>query len=204
MNELYKYLEETYGENEPIFIENIHYADMSDQHMYRQIKILIEKGVLKQFDSEICFIPKKSIFKSGTQLSIYKVLERKYLFDGNKRCGYLSGVVIANQLGLTSQVSQAYEVVTNKAVNEYSEVKIAKIRVIIRKPKVVVNEQNYQILQLLDLIENIDYYAENEGKELVKRLQEYLKNNGIKFENVRTYLRYYGNEVCKKVFEMEW
>lgn len=96
-----------------------------------------------------------------------------------------------------------YEVVTNKAINEYCEIKIAKTRVIIKKPKVVVNEQNYQILQLLDLIENIDYYAEIEGKELVKRLQKYLKNNEIKFENVRTYLRYYGNEVCKKVLEME-
>lgn len=97
-----------------------------------------------------------------------------------------------------------YEVVTNKALDEYSGIKIAKSKVIIRKPKILVDEQNYQILQFLDLIEKIGDYAEIEGKELDERLQGYLKNNSIKFENVKKYLSYYGNKVCKKIFAMEY
>lgn len=41
------------------------------------------------------------IFQSGSQLTLEKVLECKYLKDCEKRCGYASGLMFFNQMGLT-------------------------------------------------------------------------------------------------------
>ena len=108
-------------------------------------------GKVKRFDNGIYFLPKKTIFKSGSQLAPEKVLECKYLRDKDERCGYVSGLMFFNQMGLTTQVPMMYEVVSNKATNDYRETSLAKSRVIVRKPKVPVTEKNYKALQFLDI-----------------------------------------------------
>lgn len=197
------YLKAAYGENEPIYIEDIRYENILESNIHQQIRKLIEDRLIKQFDEGICFIPKKSIFREGSRLSVNAVVEKRYLWDGDKRCGYFSGVGFANQLRLITQVPMICEIVTNKAIVECNEVKIAKSRVIIRKPKIMVNELNYQILQFLDLLETVDDYAEIEDKELDEQLREYLKSNSIKFEEVKKYLGYYGNRVWEKYSRLE-
>ena len=201
MNVLYEYLIETYGENEPIFVAEIAYADMSENNIRQQIKKLTDGGLLKRYDTGIYFIPKKSIFKSDTQLSMNKVIEKKYLQDKNKRCGYISGIAFANQLGITTQVSMACEIVTNKATNERREIKLANSRVIIRRPRVLVDEKNYRLLQFLDLMKDIDSYAEITGAELNKCLCEYMKANSIRFADLEKYLRYYPDKIFRNLYE---
>ena len=201
MNVLYEYLIETYGENEPIFVAEIAYADMSENNIRQQIKKLTDGGLLKRYDTGIYFIPKKSIFKSGTQLSMNKVIEKKYLQDKNNRCGYISGIAFANQLGITTQVSMACEIVTNKATNERREIKLANSRVIIRRPRVPVDEKNYRLLQFLDLMKDIDSYAEITGAELNKCLCEYMKAISIRFADLEKYLRYYPDKIYRNLYE---
>lgn len=53
--------------------------------------------------------------------------------------------MLANQMGLTSQVPMVYEVVTNKATKDYRETMMAKTRVIIRKPRVEVTETSVSV-----------------------------------------------------------
>ena len=115
---LYDYLKETYGENEPIFVSDIRYNNSSTNYIQQQIKRLTDSGKLKRYDTGIYFIPGQSIFKSGPQLSRDKVIEQKYLRADGARCGYISGALFANQLGLSTQVPLVCEVVTNKATSE--------------------------------------------------------------------------------------
>lgn len=201
MNVLYEYLRKTYGENEPIFVADIAYADMTENNIRQQVKKLTDAGLLKRYDTGIYFIPKKSIFKSGTQLSMNKVIEKKYLQDENKRCGYISGIAFANQLGITTQVSMACEVVTNKATNERREITLANSRVIVRRPRVPVDEKNYRLLQFLDLMKDIDYFAEITGGELNKCLCAYMKANSIRFADLEKYLGYYPDKIYRNLFE---
>lgn len=198
---LYEYLKETYGENVPIFVSDIKYVDMTENNIRQQIKKMTDCGLLKRYDTGIYFIPKKSIFKSGTQLSMNTVIEKKYLQDNNERCGYISGVAFANQLGITTQVAMACEVVTNKATNDYRETTLAKSRVIIRKPRIPVSEQNYRMLQFLDLMKDIDYFSEIAGEELKKRLCKYLEINAIRFSDLEKYLQYYPDRIYKNMYE---
>lgn len=51
------------------------------------MKKLTESGQLKRFDTGIYYIPKKSMFRSGSTLSVDEVIRRKYLADGGNCCG---------------------------------------------------------------------------------------------------------------------
>lgn len=199
---LYDYLLETYGENEPIFIADIRYEGMSTNNIRQQVKKLTDAGILKRYDTGIYFIPKKSIFKSGSQLSRDKVIERKYLKENGQRCGYVCGLMFANQLGLTTQVPVNCEIVTNKATNDYREVKLASSFVILRRPKVKVTEKNYRQLQLLDLLKDIDFYAEKDCKAQHERITAYMNAYKICFRDLDEYLPYYPDKIYKNMYEM--
>lgn len=199
---LYDYLIENYGENEPIFLVSLKIPEVTDSNIRRQIKKLTDEGKIKRYDTGIYFIPKKSIFRSGSQLSMDRVVEMKYLKADNKRCGYITGISVANQLGLTTQVPMTVEVVTNKATKDYRETTLAKSKVIVRKPKTRVTEENYRILQFLDLLKDIDVFSELEGKELQKRIREYMEKTFLDFSMLEPYLQYYPDKIFKNMYEM--
>ena len=106
METLYEYLLENYKPNEPIFLVELQIEGMSRTNLRQQIKKLTDAGKVKRFDNGVYFLPKKTIFKSGSQLPPEKVLECKYLRDKDKRCGYVSGLMFFNQMGLTTQLGR--------------------------------------------------------------------------------------------------
>ena len=169
METLYEYLLDNYKENEPIFLADLQVDGMTRTNVRQQIKKLTDTGKVKRFDNGIYFLPKKTIFKSGSQLAPEKVLECKYLRDKDERCGYVSGLMFFNQMGLTTQVPMMYEVVSNKATNDYRETSLAKSRVIVRKPKVPVTEKNYKALQFLDMLKDVDVYRIQKIEEILAR-----------------------------------
>ena len=170
---LFEYLLETYGQNEPIFVSDIRYKDWSTNYIRQQIKKLTDEGKLRRYDTGIYFIPKPSPFRSGSQLSRDKVITQKYLTDNGKLCGYVGGVMFANQLGLTTQVPMICEVTTNKATNE-----------------------------LLDLLKDIDFLSEEEGDEQKRRIVSYMKSNGLAFRDLEQYLPYYPDRLFRNMYEV--
>lgn len=130
-----------------------------------------------------------------------KVLEYKYLQDNNKRCGYITGLLFFNQLGLTTQVPMQYEIVSNRATNNYRETTLAKSRVIIRRPKITVTENNYMALQFLDMLKDINVYSEISGITLQKRLYQYMNDVGLKISDLESYFSYYPDKLYKNLIE---
>ena len=155
INEVYDYIVNKYSTNEPIFLTELDIPGMKPVSVRQQIKKLTDDGRLKRFDTGIYYIPQKTIFRSGSTLSVNDVIRKKYLQDGVDRCGYVGGILFANQLGLTTQVPALYEIYTNKATTEYRETKLANLRVIIRKPYCEINTENVATLQFLDLIKEV-------------------------------------------------
>ncbi|MBQ7839359.1 MAG: hypothetical protein IJ390_02570 [Lachnospiraceae bacterium] len=198
---LYDFLKSNYEENEPIFLSDIKIEGMSDVNIRQQIKKLTDEGMIKRFDTGIYFLPKKSIFRSGSQLSKDRVIELKYLQEQDSRCGYVTGLMFANQLGVTTQVPMVFEVVSNKATKDYRETTLANTRVIIRKPRVTVNEENYRILQFLDLLKDIDLYAEISGEELQRCLLQYMKRATLDFAMLEPYLSCYPDKIYRNMYE---
>ena len=188
-DEVYNYIENNYKANEPIFLSELNISGIKAVSVRQQMKKLTEDGRLKRFDTGIYYIPKKSMFRSGSVLSV-------------NRCGYLGGILFANQLGLTTQVPGVYEVYTNKATTEYRETKLANLRVILRKPYCEINERNMAILQFLDLIKEVVDISEVEGEELTNRLFDYMKSKNIEFENMKPFLPYYPERIYKNMYEV--
>lgn len=202
MDEVYSYIEKNYQPNEPIFMSDLNIQGIKPVSVRQQIKKLTEAGKLKRFDTGIYYIPKKSIFRSGSTLSIDEVIKRKYLIDGKNCCGYVGGLLFANQLGLTTQVPAVYEVYTNKATTDYRETRLASFRVIIRKPSCEINEKNVNTLQFLDLLKEIVDVTEINGIELTSRLLNYMKENNISFEHMSEFLPYYPERIYKNMYEV--
>ena len=202
INEVYEYIENKYKPNEPIFLAELDIPDMKPVSVRQQMKKLTEEGRLKRFDAGIYYIPKKSMFRSGSTLSIDEVIRKKYLQDGVNRCGYVGGILFANQLGLTTQVPALYEVYTNKATTEYRETKLANLRVILRKPYCEIDTKNAETLQFLDLIKEVVDISEVGGEELTKRLLGYMKKKNIVFESMKPFLPYYPDRIYKNMYEV--
>ena len=201
METLYEYLLDNYKENEPIFLVDIQIDGMTRTNVRQQIKKLADTGKVKRFDNGIYFLPKMTIFKSGSQLAPEKVLECKYLRDKDKRCGYVSGLMFFNQMGLTTQIPMMYEVVSNKATNDYRETSLAKSRVIVRKPKVPITEKNYKVLQFLDMLKDVDVYSEVTGKQLQDRLYRYMDDANLSISEMEPYFSYYPDKLYKNLVE---
>lgn len=201
-NMLYEYLTKNYRENEPILLSDIQIEGMSDGNLRQQIKKLSDDGRIKRYDAGIYFIPKKSIFQSGTQLSLNDVIRYKYLQDETGLCGYVSGLEFANQLGITTQVPMKKEIVTNKATKDYRETTLARSSIIIRKSRIRVTQDNYKALQLLDLLKDIDVLAEVTGEMLSKKLISYMKSTALTFDDIDLYLDYYPEKIYKNLYKV--
>lgn len=198
---LYDYLVNIYGEDTPIFVSEINMEGMNENTLRQQIMKLTDAGKLKRFDTGVYFIPGKSIFKSGSMISAIQVIEKKYLKNKENVFGYLSGYMLANMMGLTSQVPIAYEVVSNNATTDYRKVTVGKTKVIVRRPKVTVTKENVNALQFLDLIKDVDLYAEAEGEYLKKRVLAIMGKMNVTFSALKPYLKYYPEKIYKNMYE---
>ena len=201
-NEVYSYIVNNYQPNEPIFLSELNIPGMKAVSVRQQMKKLVESGRHKHFDMGIYYIPEKSMFRSGSTPSVDQVIRKKYLADEGNCCGYVGGILFANQLGLTTQVPGVYEIYTNKATTEYRETQVAKLRVILRKPYFEIDEKNAVTLQFLDLLKEIVDISEVDGEELTNRLISYMKKKSIGFESMRQFLPYYPERIYKNMCEV--
>lgn len=200
---LYDYLIKHYGENKPIFLADLQIEGITDVNIRQQMKKLSDFGKVKRFDTGIYFIPPiKNMSHAEFTLSMDQVIEQKYLLDGNSRCGYISGLLFAKEIeGLTTKTAAVYEVVTNKATKYFRETSLADMRVIIRKPRVPVTENNYRILQFLDLLKDIDLFAEIENRDLKNCILKYMKDTELEFTMLEPYFIYYPDKIYKNMYK---
>lgn len=198
---LYEYLLSNFQENTPIFLAEIRLPGMKDVTIRQQLKKLTESGKIGHFDTGIYFIPKKSIFRSGSTLSVDEVIQKKYLTDAGARCGYIGGILFANWLGLTTQVPTVYEVYTNKATTDYRETRLANFRVVLRRPCVQITDKNANALQFLDLMKEVVDVSELKNEELTGKLIAYMRAKNIGFDGLKPYLQYYPERIYKNMYE---
>ena len=87
-------------------------------------------------------------------------------------------MLLANQLGLTTQVPMVFEVITNKATTAYRETRLGNYRVIVKRPSVNVTPENAAVLQFLDLLKEVTDVSELNGSELTKKADRLYEGKG--------------------------
>ena len=193
---LYDYLLTHYNPNEPIFIEDITLS-IPRTDLLQKLKALCYTGKIKIFSEGIYYIPKESVLKNGITLSPTTVINHKYIMKSGKIIGYYAGHALANQIGITTQVPYVTEIVTNNTATECRKETLCGQEFIVRKARCPITNNNYYILQLLDLLNDLDKYTDRPHNEVYGTIRKYLKAYHITKEEITQYIGTYPSKAAE-------
>lgn len=199
---LYEYIIENYAIGEPIFISDIQITGLSEVNLRQQFKVLTDTGKIVRYSQGIYYIPKKSKLKGTNHPGADTIAYYKYISRGNHINGYYSGYTFANQLGILTQVPSKVEIVSNLMSAKKRDVVIGSRSFIVRKPSTPINEENYRILQLLDLLKNLDKYADEDNVLVKEKLAAFVQNNKITRNALDEYISNFPDSTYRHLYEM--
>lgn len=199
---------EQYPEDEPIFIDEIKKyviekcKEDEKENVLKNINVILNRlkkeGFIKAEYKGVYYKPAISIF-GEVPLNTNRLRELKYLVDRNGNIkGYIVGAKLFNRIGLTTQVPNITEIVTNEC--KYHKQFDEKLRTYIIKPKIEITNENYKYLQFIDILENkdkINIEVENPNEILYKIKKDY----NLDFEKIIKYARETNNKkILDKLF----
>ncbi len=197
---LLEYLKERYKENEPIFVSDIE-LDVTDTNLRQMFKVLCDNGKITRYDTGIYYMKGATRLGGGVSLSAAEVAKYKYIARNQRVDGYYSGFTFANQLGLTVQVPYTLEIVSNQASAKCREVHVKNQKIILRKPRTEITDENYRELQLLDLLKDLDRYVDDDMEAAAERLCAYVRAFEIRQEKIDQYIDLFPDRVYKSIYE---
>ena len=196
---LYEYLLENYKANEPIFVSDIE-MPVTDVNLRQMFKTLCDTGKIKRFDTGIYYIPKASVLKGGVPLAADEVAVAKYIIRKGKVDGFYSGYTFANQLGISTQVPYVKEIVSNNASTRVKEVNVRNKKILLRRARTEITNENYVVLQLLELLKDLEQYYDISFENVCERLKKYVLTENIKKADVDKYIEDFPDKVYKNIY----
>jgi hypothetical protein len=194
----YEYLFDIYGVNEPILVGEIRYKDYSRPWLFKKLKKLTNDGKLIRFDTGVYYIPTKT-FLGISVLNPRKVVEKKYVSAGGRVYGFYSGLTLQNRAGLTTQMPNTIEVVSNNESAKVREVSVGTQKVKARRARVEITRENVCALQFLDLMNSLDVNDLNDaGKQA---LRSFIIARGITMQGILAYTPAYPARAMKNIME---
>jgi len=132
---------------------------------------LARKGIISRLSKGKYFKPQQSKFGLGrpTESAIVDLLTIRQ----NKRIGYLTGLSVYNQLGLTSQLSNTL-VIATKSPLQPREIKGHIVKYV--KRNVSFLEEDIPLLQLLDALRDIKTIPDSNPNDSFKILKGHIAN----------------------------
>lgn len=198
---LENYLKETYGYNEPIFVNELKFDEMTDNALRQCITRLVKSGQLVRYDTGIYYFPKKSRILKKSYLNPTKVIIRKYIQNDFDTFGYFTGAIFAHQIGLTTQMPATLEIVTNKEATNGRTVTVGNQTIRIKRPTIEVTPQNATLLQFLDCVNQAEKYSERSLKETIQILINYVSKNAFTQEDLSSAVPAMTGNTAKKLIE---
>lgn len=204
MNKVYEIIMKEYGYDEPVFTKDLKgLLDISDVALRQNLKRLSDRGALIRVGNGVFYVPREKSVLKGSRVNLEKVITRKYIKTMNKDViGYTTGVNFANQLGLTTQTASVTTISTNETSRVNSEVSLGKRVVKLKKPRAKVNERNYKVLQVLDLMSEYDRVSETPLEYAVDNVMGYLRNVNVTKGEFNQYLKKYPRKALENLLEM--
>ena len=197
-----EYLQDKFGINEPIYLEEINYENYSRPWVLSELRKLVEKEELKRFDKGIYYFPIKREWGDSI-IDTSKVIERRFLSDGNEVYGYITGLSLWNKSGLSTQVPNLLEVATNKESTRVRDIYVGYRRVRARKSRTEITKDNVRTLQFLDLMNVMQPPAALDEMErfMLEDFVERVKEAGVTKETISQYVGLYPAKVYKNLIE---
>lgn len=162
--------------SEPFGYADLGIAPVDFYTAAKALERLQKKGTIKKISKGLFYKPEISIF--GALPPNYNSILQNYMYEGNKRTGYVTGYVLYNQLSLTTQMAFTTKVATNRS---RKKINIGWLKASSVKAYVEVTEENYQLLGILDAIKDIksipDSSVNNAIKVLIPKIKAFAKKN---------------------------
>lgn len=200
---LYDYIKDHYDEAEPIFFSDLERENITKSALNQQLKKLCEKGLLQKYEIGVYFLPKKTLLKSTVGPNADMVARYRFISKGDNIDGFYGGNSFANQIGITTQVPNVVEIVSNNTNSSAREIRIGNRRFYVRKPIVEVTKENVYVLQMLELLKNLDTYLDGSYEEAREKFAEYITVHKITRKDVDSYIRKYPMSTFKYYYELE-
>ena len=198
---LINYIENNYKPGEPIFVNDL-LSYINDKYkLSKELKKLVDDNKLVKYEDGIYYIPKKSLLKN-ISINPEIIAKYKYVSNNNDCFGYYSGLFLANRLGITTQVPEVIDIVSNNTNSSPRIVKYNNRKFYIKPSKVKINNSNVYVLQLLDLLKDIDKYSEYSNEYLREKIQKYIYTYKININDIDMYINYYPILVYKKIYDL--
>ena len=172
-------VKKAFGANVPIFAEEILalFPQYTRAYVFRLIKRAEQDGELTSFCRGVYYIPTKT-FLGASQICSEMVAEKKYLRDCQSVYGIYAGLSLLNQFGITTQVPNTVEIVTNRETTRKRKVTIVGRDFILRKARCEITKENFATYTLLQLFN--DMGGSDKMDDLAReQILGYMKGNNV-------------------------
>lgn len=190
-------VKKNFKEDEPIFIDEILalFSDYTKAYVFRLLKE--ENEEIRNFSRGVYFLPKKTFF-GESNITSNMVANKKYVSNGEDTYGVYAGISLLNAFGITSQVPNVLEIITNKEATRKRTIDIKGKQFILRKSRFSIDNNNlgyYYILQLfLEMPEKCE--LNDFSREMII---QYIKNKKLNPESLVKYSLYFPGRTLKNV-----
>lgn len=187
--ELVKCLKTQYGENTPIFFEDI--ANVCSGYtrgrVYQLIDAALNSGLLAKAGYDCYYIPTTTPFGKSL-LNPRKVIEKKYISNKGEVYGFYTGLALLNSFGITTQMPNVIEVFTNNEATKSRRVTINNQTIIVKRARTTINNSNYKEMMLLELFNLAD--VRSIDARATQKIVDYMKQNNISIQGIMKYAKF--------------
>ena len=176
-----------YGYDYPIFLSDLGWMGLSEGYIRSALSRLVKSGEIARFSRGIYFFQQETRFGKSI-LYIPLIFRRKYICKNGVVNGFYSGLNLENLLGLSTQVPATTEITTNIA-SESKRLKVGWYKVLLKKPRVPINNRNVALLQFLNVIERLELTSFRKNDYDI--LAQFVRQKNLKKEIVLKTIRYY-------------
>ena len=197
--EFYNYLVKKYGYNEVILSNELSFDGYSVPWIKKSVAKLCEEEKLIRFDKGVYYIPTNTIL-GKSKLDPRKVITKKYIGTENA-LGYFSGTTFMNMLGISTQMPNTMEVYTNNEQSKVREVLIGTLKVVLRRSRATINNENVATMSFLELMNFTDGIFYNDKKR--QTVTNFIEFNNITISKISEYSPYFPDKAMRTMIESE-
>jgi len=138
-----------------------------------KLKRMADKGEIERVQRGVYCHIKQTVFGKVTP-SIDEIVIKTLKIQDEKRIGYESGAFLLNRLGISTLMPRDIEITTNRYGAKLPE----GCRIVTCKPAVTVTDENWKLLQFIDLVSELpNAHIDAENPEQL--LRQYAKKQQI-------------------------
>jgi len=200
-----EYIKKNYDNKTPIFVNDIYkeFTEISEGTIRSLFKRFSDADVLEKVDNGVYALPNKESVLGKATVYVSNVIENKYIRnEKGQRIGYISGINFSNQIGLTSQTASVNTIYSNNVSNKKRMTTLKNSRLIINAPRVKVTDENYKLLQILDLLNEFEKLSEQDLKTASNKILEFLEKIKLTKEEVELIVSKYPLEAQVKFYKI--